>query len=147
MVDLSPDKQVFININSKTLFTQQTDKMIFNIEVKNGQIINIDGCSDTKELAAKWEQNIPQQWPNKSIECHFALKMAIEAKTKPDNWCASIITGGYNYCLADNTIPATREYVEAIGEKLAETYTKWKNLVKVPEVMPDNVYKFYTILV
>lgn len=114
--------------------------MIFNIEVKDGAIINIDGCTNTKELAAKWEQNIPQQWPNKTIECHFALKLAIAPKYEPDNWYASIVDSGYTYTLADNTKPATEEYLREVGGNLKEVYNKWKSLAKVPDVLPDGTY-------
>ena len=114
--------------------------MIFNIEVKNGAIINIDGCTSTKQLAAKWEQYIPEQWPNKTIECHFALKLAIQPNSKPDNWESTIITGDYVYSLVDNTKPATEEYLREVGENLKEVYNKWKSLVKVPNVLPDGTY-------
>lgn len=114
--------------------------MIFDIKVKNGAVISIDDCTTTTELAARWGQNIPQQWPNKSTECHFALKLAIQPKARPDNWYASIVDGGYKYCLSDNTKPATEEYLREIGQKLIEVYNKWESLVKVPHVLPDGTY-------
>lgn len=116
--------------------------MIFNIEVKDGQIINIDGCTDTRELAAKWECNIPQQWPNKTIECHLALKMAILPNEQtPDNNYNQIVTGGYRYCISDNTKPATEEYLQEVGQMLKWVYNEWKRLVKVPNALPDGSYK------
>lgn len=114
-------------------------KMIFKIEIQKGAIINIDDCSDTAALSAKWEQHIPEQWPQKTTDCHFALKLAI-TDDQPDNYVKSIVTGGYKYCLSDNTRPATEEYLQEVGQKLTEVYLKWKSLVKVPNVLPDGMY-------
>ena len=114
--------------------------MIFNIEVKNGAVISIDDCTTTTELAARWGQNIPQQWPTKYYDCHIALKTAIQPKTQPDNWYASIVNGGYNYEIADNSKPATEEYLQEIGKKLNYIYSQWEKLVEVPKVLPDGTY-------
>lgn len=121
--------------------------MNITIEVKNGSIEKICDAWDTKTLAAVFAATVPEVWPSKGDDCHIALKRAITGKQDHDWYADNILTKGYKCSIADGQQPATREYVAELINQVSNLYYKWRELVVVPEVLPDGTYGIKTLLV
>lgn len=107
---------------------------MFIFEVKDGEIIAVNGVSNINDLAKVFADQIQENWPakiQKSIEI-------VRELTDYPSWRAGLFGKDEGRLIPNN--PATACYLIEVHKKLMDLFQKFEETLEVPKVLENGSY-------